>query len=327
MNVTKKIKLLIITLLLFCTTSSHAGNSFIASGEASEGMSEAALHLASASATLSGASLHLSGEVAIALGKPVAETILQAAAISGDAVIFSSSVLAQGLVTTAQLSSDLTHAGIEFSTDAALLVASAAHAGIHISIDTAELFLSQAVNIAAASGRLSGEAAELALALGAAGVELSADSVKIVAAAGKAGLAISTEAAEQLISASLVIAAGCIERAVIAEHYVLMTLEEANSILHEASIATVKAGLAAGRTTYAFTAATAGHLHSLGIDSAKFAKELTIKAAQTTSEAVVHSVHGANDAIVVVINSGSGLIVATLDELTAAVENTTHRIN
>ncbi len=326
MNIIKKIKLLVLTLVLICTTNSYAGNTFIASGEASEEMSEAALQLASASTNLSGASIQLSGDVALTLGRPVAEAILHTAAFSGGAVMFSGSVLADGIVSTARFSSDLTQAGITLSSDAALLAASAAHAGMHISIDTAELFLSQAVNIAAASGRLSGEAAVLAVLLGAAGVELSADSASLVAAAGQAGMTVSQEAAEGLISASLAIAADCIENAVIAEKYILMTLEEANTLLHEASIATIKAGLAAGRNTYAFTAATAAHLHSLGIDSARFARELTSQAAQATSEALVNTVQGANDAIVVVINTGSGLIVASLDDLTETVQYTADRM-
>ncbi len=99
-------------------------------------------------------------------GKPIATTILDAAEVSGDAMVFSADVLSEGIISTGQLSSDLTRAGVDFSADSATFVANAALAGIYISTDTAEFFLSQAVNIAAASGRLSGETAELAIAFG-----------------------------------------------------------------------------------------------------------------------------------------------------------------
>lgn len=326
MNMRKHIRLLVVAAVLFYTTSVNAGNAVVASGEASEDMAEAVLHLASASGNLSAASLYLSGDVAITLGKPVAGIILRTAEISGETIVFSGSVLVAGLVTTGQLSADLTQAGIEFSADSATLAADAARAGINISSDTAELFLSQAVNIAAASGRLSGEVGELAVVLVAAGVDLSADSAKIVADAAKAGIQVSEDSANKLVAASLAIAAECIENTKITERYVVMTLEEANKLLREASVATVKTGLEAGRKSYAFTRETAVHLHDLGIDSIIYAKELTNQAAHHASTTIIHTVKGANDSIVVVINTGSGLIVASLDSLTAAVDNTAQRI-
>ncbi len=51
-----------------------------------------------------------------------------------------------------------------------------------------------------------------------------------------------------------------------------------------------------------------------------------MQAAQATANTVVHTVKGANDAIVVVINTGSGLIVASLDGLATAAEETTQKI-
>lgn len=327
MNKAKRIRLsLMAAAVLFCTTSAYAGNTVIASGEASEDMAEAVLHLASASGNLSVASLNLSGDVAVTLGKPVANIILHSAEISGDVVAFSAAVLVDGLVTTGQLSADLSRAGIQFSADSATLAADAGRAGISISIHTAEVFLTQAVNIAVASGRLSGEIGELATVLSAAGIDLSADSAKIVADAGKNGIQLSEDAAEKLVAASLEIAAECIENAKITERYALMTLEEANKMLREASITTVKASLEAGRQTYEFTKETAGHLHSLGIDSIKYAGELTNRAARQTSTLIVHTVKGTNDSIVVVINTGSGLIVASLDTLTAAIDETAKSI-
>jgi VCBS repeat-containing protein len=240
--------------------------------------------------------------------------------------VFSTDVLTEGLVTTGKLSADLTKAGVNFSADSAVFVASAALSGIYISTDTAELFLSQAVNIAAASGRLSGEAAELAVTLAAAGVEISADSTVLIANAGRAGIELSEDAAQAFIDSSLAIAAECIESAKITERYVLMTVAEANQILKEASINAVKSSIEGSKKTYTFTVETASHLHSLGIDSVKYAKDLTMRAAQTTTKTISTTVHGANDAIVVVINTGSGLVVASLDSLTETVNNTTAKI-
>jgi hypothetical protein len=322
-----QIKSLFVAALLLCSTSSYAGNAGVASGEASEDMLDAVVHLASASGNLSSAGVQLSGDVAITIGESVADVILNAAEVSGDAVVFSSAVLADGLMTTAQLSSELTLAGVSFSADTAVFVANAGHAGIHISADTAGIFLTQAVNITAASGRLSGEAAELAVALAAAGVEFSADSTILIANAGVAGIHISEEAAERFIAASLDIASECIDSAIITERYLIMTLEEANNMVREASVATVRKSLEIGNTAYTFTAETAGHLRSLGIDAVKYAGELTDRAANAAVTTVVHSVKGTNDAIVVVINTGSGLIVASLDSITAAVEATTNTIN
>ncbi|BHH85500.1 hypothetical protein [Desulforhopalus sp. 52FAK] len=312
--------------LLLCTTPCFAGSFGGASEDASADISGSALMLTSAAACLSGASVYLSADAVITLGTPIAHTIIDAAEVSGDAVVFSSDVLTEGLVTTGQLSADLTRAGVDFSADSAVFVASAALSGIYISTDTAELFLSQAVNIAAASGRLSGEAAELAVTLAAAGVEISADSTVLIANAGKAGIHLSEDAAQSFIDSSLAIAAECIESAQITERYVLMTVAEANQILKEASINAVQSSIKGGIKTYTFTVETASHLHSLGIDSVKYAKDLTKRAATTTVKAISTSVHGANDAIVVVINTGSGLVVASLDSLTDAVNNTTANI-
>ena len=128
------------------------------------------------------------------------------------------------------------------------------------------------------------------------------------------------------IAASLEIADECIQATAIAERYVVMTLAEANELLKEASVATVRATIEGGKKSYEFTLNTAGHLRNLGIDSAKYAKELTIRAAEQTSEVVVHSVKGANDAVVVVINTGSGLVVASLDSLTDSVEKTAQNL-
>ncbi len=90
--------------------------------------------------------------------------------------------------------------------------------------------------------------------------------------------------------------------------------------MYETSIATVAKSNRAGKKTIEFTLETAGQLQALGIDSAKYAKELSIKAAHATVDTAVISINGANDAIVVVINTGSGMVVASLDKLTAAVE-------
>ena len=312
--------------LLLCTTPCFAGNFGGASEDASSDISGSALMLTSAAACLSGASVYLSADAVITLGTPIADTIIDAAEVSGDAVVFSSDVLTEGLVTTGQLSADLTRAGVDFSADSAAFVATAALSGIYISTDTAELFLSQAVNIAAASGRLSGDAAELAVTLAAAGVEISADSTVLIANAGKAGIYLSEDAAQSFIDHSLAIAAECIESAKITERYVLMTMAEANQILKEASINTVQSSIKGGIKTYTFTVETASHLQSLGIDSVKYAKDLSKRAAGATVKTISTSVHGANDAIVVVINTGSGLVVASLDSLTDAVNNTTAKI-
>ncbi len=312
--------------ILLCVSPAFAGNSVVASGEASEEMVEAALSLVSATANLSAASVQLSADTAITLGKPVARTILRGAEISGDTIILTGDILKEGLISTARLSADLTTAGIEFSADTAALVTGAAIAGIYISTETAGYFLDQAVNIAAASGRLSGEAAELALELTAAGVEMSADSAILVANAGKKGVKLSEEAAANFIDKSLSIAAECIEAAQITERYVIMTAAEASKLLKEASLQTVRSAINGGKQVYTFTAETAAHLHSLGIDSIKLAKELTKKAANTTVTVVNHSIKSADDAIVVVINTGSGLIVTAIDTLTQHVEKTTDAI-
>ena len=326
MSIRKKIAALIATGIFFCSAPAFAGSPMTASGEASEDMIESTVCLASASAPLSGASVYLSGSAVITAGHAVPTTVLDAAEVSGDAVVFSGEVLVDGLTTTAMLSRDLTLAGVDFSADSARLVADAAGAGIHLSVDTAELFLDQAAQIAAASGRLSGETAELAVSLAIAGVTISADSTRLVADAAAAGIEISEDAAENLITASLAIAAECIETAVITERYVLMTLEEANRLLREASVTTVRTTIEAGRKTYTFSRETAGHLQSLGIDAGRFAAELSRKAATATVDGVTHTVRGANDAIVVVINTGSGLVVASLDSITEKVESTTAKI-
>lgn len=325
-----KIKKMIATMALFLSLSVagtvQATNSFVASGDASGEMSQSLVNLTSASGDLSVAAIHLGGDIVIGLGRPVAQVVRQAAEISSDSLAFSAEVLADGLITTTQLSSELALAGVEFSADAATLVTQASAKGIHISADTAELFLDQAVQIAAASGRLSEESVELVFALGAVGVELSADSVQLAANASRAGLQISEETASGLISACLEVAAESIEATVITERYILMTLEEANRLLHETSLATVAATQRAGQQSYNFTIETAGHLKSLGIDSAKYAYELTLRTARTTARKAVVAIEGSNDAIVVVINSGSGLIVASLDSLTAAVKESTDKI-
>ncbi len=327
MSITGKIKNLLAAAVILCSGSAYAGNAVIASGEASEDMAESVIHLASASANLSGASLNLSGEVAIALGRPLADVVVRSAEISSDALIFSAASLSAGILTTAHLSSQLTSAGIQFSADSATLSADAAQAGIYLSVDTAEFFLDQAVSVAAASGRLSGEVAELTVALSAAGVELSADSVRLIANAGNAGIHLSGEMADAIISASLAVASECIEKAVFVERYVLMTLKDANRLVKEASIATVQMGLNGGKKSYQFTVETATHLHSLGLDATKFAKELSKRAMQRTTTGVTHIINGTNDTIVIVINTGSGLLVASLDTLTEAVEKSTSNLN
>lgn len=312
--------------ILLCTSPVFAGNSFTASGDASEDMAEAAIHLASATGHLSCASMYLSADTAITLGRPVAHTVVKGAELSGDVISFAGDVLQEGLVSTARLSADLTMAGVKFSADTTAFVAGAALAGIYISAETADYFLGQAVNIAAASGRLSGEAAELALTLSAAGVEMSADSAILVANAGKKGIAISEEAAETFIDNSLKIAADCIEAAHITERYVIMTTVEANRLLREASLKTVRTTIEGGKRVYSFSAQTAAHLHSLGIDSVKLAKELSSKAINTTTTTIHRSIRGANDAIVIVINTGSGLIVTSIDSVTENIEAATAAI-
>lgn len=218
---------LLALIVLFCGNA-YGGNAVVASGEASEEMLDAGLNLASASANLSSASLYLGGTVAITLGKPVAELILNSAEVSMDSVSFSAEVLADGLVTTAQLSKKLASAGVELSADAAMVAAHATQAGVAISAETAAIFLNQAVNIAAASGRLSGEVAEFTDALASAGVELSADSAQLVANAAKAGIELSEDTARNIVAACLEISNECINAAVVTERYLLMTLEEAN---------------------------------------------------------------------------------------------------
>ncbi len=312
--------------MLFCGTPSYAGNAVVVSGEASEEMSEAAVQLVSASANLSGAGIALSGAAGISVGHALSETVLSAAEISGDTVAFSSAVLVAGMLTTAQLSRDLVSAGIIYSSSAALLAGNAVAVGIHMSVETAGLFLDQAVNIAAASGRLSGEVGELALVLAGNGVVISADSVILVANAVAKGVDVSQEQAERFIAKSLAIAAECIEAAVITERYLVMTLEEANTLLKEASLATVRTCIHAGQKTYHFSKETSVHLYGLGIDVSKLAMDLARQAARKTSVTIVETIQGANDATVVVINTGSGLIVAKLDTLTEAVEETIEKI-
>ncbi|MCI5161849.1 MAG: hypothetical protein D3917_07465 [Candidatus Electrothrix sp. AX5] len=318
--------IILIALIVSFSTVAHGKNAIVASGEASKASVEAAINILSASADLSAAGLELGGNIAIELGKPLANIVLTSAEVSMESVAFSTEVLADGFVTTAMLSNELAHAGIDLSVDAAQLAASATAAGITMSAETAGLFLHQAVNIAAASGRLSGEVAKLSVALAAAGVELSVDSAKLVADAAAKGVTISEEAAKNIITASLSIAKECIAAAVVTERYILMTLEEANTLLRETSMATVAAAIKTGRQTVEFTAATASHLKQLGINSVKYSKELSKRAATAAVNATIVTVNGANDATVVVINTGSGLIVASLDTLTAAVEKTTKKI-
>jgi hypothetical protein len=326
MTTQKMIRTILLVFILICSGNAHGGNAVVASGEASEESVEAVMHLASATANLSAAGLYLGGTVVIELGRPIANVVLESAEISMDAVAFSADVLAEGLITTAKLSSDLTRAGVAFSRDASLLAAHATAAGIYISAETAGVFLDQAVNIVAASGRLSGETAELVVALSKAGVKFSADSMQLVANAAEKGVKISEETAGRLIAASLDIANECMEDAVVTERYMLMTLKEANQLLHETSLATVAATQKAGRQSIDFTMATVGHLKELGIDAGKYAKELSARAVKAGVKTVVVSITGANDVIVVVINTGSGLIVASVDTLTAAIENTTKKI-
>jgi hypothetical protein len=320
------IKIIIFSLIVLTHGSAHSRNAVVASGEASEEMVGAVLNLASASANLSAAGLYLGGSVAIAVGKPIAEVVLRGAEVSMDSVSFSADVLADGLITTAQLSRKLAGAGVELSADAVMLSAQATKAGIAISADTAALFLNQAVNIAAASGRLSGEVAGFTAALASAGVELSIDSAKLVANAAKSGIKLSEETAEKIIAACLKISNDCINTAVITERYLLMTLEEANRLLYETSIATIAASKQAGKLTYQFTTETAGKFKELGIDGAKYAKELSIRSAKAGAEATTSAIKGANDATVVVINTGSGLIIASLDTLTASVNEATKKV-
>lgn len=320
------IHIISLALIVSFSTVAYGKNALIASGEASEASVEAAINLLSASVDFSAASLELGGSIAIELGKPLANIVLTSAEVSMESVAFSTEVLADGIVTTTMLSSKLANAGIDLSVDAVQLAASATAAGIAMSAETAELFLHQAVNIAAASGRLSGEVAGLTIALAAAGVELSVDSAKLVVDAAAKGVTISEEAAKKIITGSLSIAKECIAAAVVTERYILMTLEEANNLLREISMATVAAGIKAGRQTVQLTVATASHLKQLGIDSVKYSKELSKRAATAAINATILTVNGANDATVVMINTGSGLIVASLDTLTAAVEKTSKKI-
>ncbi len=312
--------------IVLCSTSVHAGNAVVASGEASEEVFDASVQLVSAGGHLSGAGLNLSGAAGITVGHALSETALSAVSITGQTVAFSSGVLAAGLLTTAQLSSNLTQAGVLLSTDAVVLAACAAGAGINMSVETAQLFLDQAVNIAAASGRLSGEVGDLALLLTHKGVVLSADSAILIANAAAQGVEVSQEQARKIIAASLAIASDCIQKAVIAERYIVMTLEEANTLLREASVATIRAATKGGKTAYTFSKDVAIHLHGLGIDAAKLATELAEKAALATADATVKAIQGADDAIVVVINSGAGLVVVTLDALTESVEKATQKL-
>ncbi len=197
------LNIILIAFIILFSTAAHGRNAVVASGEASEASVEAAINLLSASADLSAAGLELGGSIAIELGKPLANIVLTSAEVSMESVAFSTEVLADGFVTTAMLSSELAHAGIDLSVDAVQLVASATAAGIAMSTETAGLFLHQAVNIAAASGRLSGEVATLSVALAAAGVDLSVDSAKLVADAAAKGVAISEEAAKNIITARI----------------------------------------------------------------------------------------------------------------------------
>ena len=322
----RAINMMISFLIVFVNGNAYSRNAVVASGDASEEMVGAVLNLASASANLSAAGLYLGGSVAIAVGKPVAEVVLQGAEFSMDSVSFSAEVLADGLITTVQLSRKISSAGIELSADAIALSEKATKAGIAISEDTAALFLNQAINIAAASGRLSGEVAGLTAALTSAGVELSIDSAKLVVNAAKAGVKLSEETADQIIAACLKISTDCINAAVITERYLLITLEEANGLLHETSMATIAASKQAGKLTYQFTTETAGKLKELGIDSAKYAKELSIRSTKAGAETTTLVIKGANDATVVVINTGAGLIIASLDNLTASVNAATKKI-
>ncbi len=323
----KTIKATLIALLIMAPFNhAFANNAVVASGEASEELVDSMINLASASANLSGAGLYLGGSVAIAIGKPIADVVLQSAEVSMDTISFSTEVLLDGIVTTAQLSQELAHAGVEMSTDVAAFVLHAANAGIHMSTETATLFLNQAVNIAVASGRLSGETATLAAALVSAGVDLSIDVTKLTADAAKAGIQISEEAAKNLITACFKISAQCIEATILAERYLLMTLEEANRILYETSLATVAASIRDGQHAYHFSIETARKLKDLGIDSAKYAKELGVRSVKAGVDLTVSAIQGANEATVVVINTGSGLVISTLDSLTAAVEDATKKI-
>lgn len=326
MTPTKTCRLTLFVLIVLFCSNAYGNNAVTVSGDASQEVVGAAINLASASSHFSAASLYLGGSVVIAVGKPVAGVVLQSAEVSMDTVAFSAEVLTDGLITTVQLSKQLAGAGIELSADAALLAAQATLAGIDISTDTAALFLHQAVNIAAASGKLSGEVATLTGALAAAGVELSVDSAILVANAAKAGIEVSEESAKQLIAACLAISQECIDAAVITERYLVMTLEEANKLLYETSMATVAATKNAGAATYAFTMETAGLLKDLGIDSAKYAKELSVRSAKAGVKVATVTMTGANDVIVVVINTGSGLIVASLNTITASVQEATNKI-
>ncbi len=226
--------------IVLCSTSVHAGNAVVASGEASEEVFDASVQLVSAGGHLSGAGLNLSGAAGITVGHALSETALSAVSITGQTVAFSSGVLAAGLLTTAQLSSNLTQAGVLLSTDAVVLAACAAGAGINMSVETAQLFLDQAVNIAAASGRLSGEVGDLALLLTHKGVVLSADSAILIANAAAQGVEVSQEQARKIIAASLAIASDCIQKAVIADAAKLAT-ELAEKAALATADATVKA--------------------------------------------------------------------------------------
>ncbi|MCW5213362.1 hypothetical protein VU04_10690, partial [Desulfobulbus sp. TB] len=138
---TKKLHTLHVILIAFIvsfSSTAHGRNAIVASGEASEASVEAAINLLSASVDLSAASLELGGSIAIELGKPLANIVLTSAEVSMESVAFSTEVLADGVVTTAMLSSELAHAGIDLSVDAGQLAASATAAGIAMSAETAE---------------------------------------------------------------------------------------------------------------------------------------------------------------------------------------------
>ena len=318
---TRILQTILLTLTLSLPATVHSANGVIASGEASEESVEAAIHLISATTDLSAAGLVLGSNLAIELGRPIANVLLTSAEISMDSVAFSSDVLADGLITTAMLSSELAHAGIALSADAVQLAALSTKAGMALSAETAALFLNQAVNIAATSGRLSGELAVLATTLTRAGVMLSLDSAKLISDAAASGIVLSVETAAQLINGCLQIADQCIQAAVLAERYMIMTLAEANQLLKETSLATVAAALKTGHQAVQFSGATINQLRQLGVDSAKYARELSRRAATGGVKATALALTGANDAVVVVINTGAGLIVATLEALTTAAQN------
>ncbi|MCI5167273.1 MAG: hypothetical protein D3903_14560, partial [Candidatus Electrothrix sp. GM3_4] len=90
----RTLHIILLTLIVSFSSTAHSKNAIVASGEASDASVEAAINLLSASADLSAASLELGGNIAIELGKPLANIVLTSAEVSMESVAFSTEVLA-----------------------------------------------------------------------------------------------------------------------------------------------------------------------------------------------------------------------------------------